>query len=309
MEENTVGRVLNIQHFCIDDGPGIRTTVFLKGCPLNCAWCHNPESQSHQPEIMLREEKCVFCGDCAAVCPRGAHIFSDKGEHTLNRSTCAGCGACANKCATGALEIAGRVLSVDEIMADIRTDAVFCRTSGGGVTVSGGEPTEQPDFTVALLKACKLEGLHTAVETCGYCQCKVLRKIAEHTDLFLFDWKLTDPELHKVYTGVSNHLIVENLSLLSSLGAKVILRCPLISGINLTEAHYDGIIEIAERESAVQAIELEPYHPMGIGKAIALGKPAVYANSDFLDKETARQIMKYISARTHIPVSVSGDPR
>ncbi|MBQ9116006.1 MAG: radical SAM protein, partial [Clostridia bacterium] len=173
---------------------------------------------------------------------------------------------------------------------------------------SGGEPTAQADFTVELLKACRLEGLHTAIETCGFCQGEVLKQIAEHTDLFLFDWKLTDPDLHKIYTGVSNHRIAENLALLSSLGAEVILRCPLIPGINLTEDHYDGIIEIAERENAVQAIELEPYHPMGIGKAIALGKPAAYGNSDFLDKETARKVMKYISERTTVPVAISGEP-
>jgi pyruvate formate lyase activating enzyme len=301
-----VGRILNIQHFCVDDGPGIRTTVFLKGCPLRCVWCHNPESHLATDEIMFRADRCVGCGACVSACPNGAHTFDENGKHLFDRTRCTKCGNCAKVCLVEALETVGENKTVDEVLADVLSDRIFYETSNGGVTISGGEPTAQPKFTESFLSACKREGLHTAMESCGWCSPDVLLKIAPFVDLFLLDWKLSDDELHKQYTGVSNLPIVENMERLAALEKRVILRCPLIPDINLTEAHYDGIAAIANRFSNVEQIDLEPYHPMGIGKTNALGKEASYTNGEFLDAAIATQAKEYIAQRVSIPVTVSG---
>ena len=300
------GRILNIQHFCVDDGPGIRTTVFLKGCPLRCVWCHNPESHLASDEIMYRADRCVGCGACVSACPNGAHSFDNDGKHCFDRTRCTKCGNCAKVCLVEALETVGETKTVEEVLNDVLSDRIFYETSNGGVTISGGEPTAQPKFTEAFLTACKREGLHTAMESCGWCSPDVLMKIAPAVDLFLLDWKISDDALHKQYTGVSNLPIVENLERLAALGKRVILRCPLIPDINLTEAHYDGIAALANRFSNVEQIDLEPYHPMGIGKTNALGKESAYTNNECLDTEIASAAKEYIAQRVSIPVTVSG---
>jgi len=188
----------------------------------------------------------------------------------------------------------------------VLSDRVFYETSNGGVTISGGEPTAQPTFTEAFLSACKKEGLHTCMETCGWCKPEILIALAPLVDLFLLDWKLTDDALHKKYTGVSNDLIVENLARLCDIGARVILRCPLIPDINLTEDHLDGIAALANRFSCIEQIDLEPYHPMGIGKTNALGKTASYTNEEFLASDRAEKARAYILKSVSIPVTVSG---
>ena len=305
MKQAITGQVLNIQHFCVDDGPGIRTTVFLKGCPLRCAWCHNPETYHSRRELLYRADRCILCGACVSACPTGAHVI-DEGGHVLDRSVCTVCGACEKACLCGALEIAGKEMHVDEVLADVLSDRVFYETSGGGLTLSGGEPTAQPQFCEALLSAAREAGLSTAMETCGYCSAEVLTRLAPLTDLFLLDWKCTDEALHKQYTGVSNVRIAENLALLDRLGARVHLRCPLIPDVNLAQWHYDGIAEFANRYACIARIELEPYHPMGIGKADALGYPAAYTSTDFLDADAAERARAAIQPLVSVPVSVSG---
>ncbi|MBQ8311022.1 MAG: glycyl-radical enzyme activating protein [Clostridia bacterium] len=301
-----VGRILNIQHFCVDDGPGIRTTVFLKGCPLRCVWCHNPESHVASDEIMYRADRCVGCGACASACPNGAHTFDVEGKHLFDRLLCTKCGKCTKACLVEALETVGESKTVDEVLSDVLSDRVFYETSNGGVTISGGEPTAQPAFTESFLTACKQEGLHTCVETCGWCKPENILALAPLVDLFLLDWKLTDDTLHKQYTGVSNTLIVENLARLCEIGARVILRCPLIPDINLTEDHLDGIAALANRFSSIEQIDLEPYHPMGIGKTNALGKVAAYTNDTFLESDRAEEAKAFIEKKVSIPVTVSG---
>ncbi|MBR6740360.1 MAG: glycyl-radical enzyme activating protein [Clostridia bacterium] len=297
------GRIVNLQHFCVDDGPGIRTTVFFKGCPLRCRWCHNPESQALSKEIMYFSDRCRLCGSCACVCTHGGHSLTAEG-HLLDRSRCVRCGECVGRCAFGALEGVGRDCSIDEIMEELLSDRVFYETSGGGVTLSGGEPTMQPDFAMGLLSACKAEGLHTCIETCAYCQTETIVALSPLTDLFLVDWKLTDDDLHKSFTGVSNALIVENLEKLCELGSSVILRCPLIPEVNLERGHLDGIAAIANRLKNITAIDLEPYHPMGIGKTVALGKRPSYENPDFLDTVLADDARAYLQDIVNIPVSI-----
>ncbi|MBQ9785452.1 MAG: glycyl-radical enzyme activating protein [Clostridia bacterium] len=300
------GRILNIQHFCVDDGPGIRTTVFFKGCPLSCAWCHNPETQASHSELIYRSDRCAGCGACVSACQTGAHVLTAEG-HALDREKCIRCMKCAKVCRYEALESAGMDMTVDEVLSDLLSDRAFYETSGGGVTLSGGEPTAQPQFAEALLRSCRDAGLSTAVETCLFCPADTLLRLAPATDLFLVDWKLTSDALHRQYTGVSNALIRENLARLCKIGARVILRCPMIPDVNLTEEHYNGIVALANAHPNIEQIDLEGYHPLGVGKSETLGKTAPYRNEAFLDKGTLEEIRASIASRVRIPVTISGN--
>ncbi|MBE6588782.1 MAG: glycyl-radical enzyme activating protein [Ruminococcaceae bacterium] len=302
---NTVGQILNIQHFCTNDGPGIRTTVFLKGCPLSCVWCHNPETHDRHCDVLFRAEKCSACGACLAACPTGAHSISEDGVHSLDRALCVRCGKCTTACLFGALEYAGEEMSVGEVMAALLSDRIFYETSGGGITLSGGEPTAQADFTEALLSACRDAGLHTALETSGACSEETLLRLLPHTDLFLLDWKLTDDALHKKYTGVSNRSVLRTLDVLEAHGKRVILRCPLIPDVNTCDTHYDGIGKLTHTYSCIESVELEPYHPLGVGKTEALGRIPAYQNREFMDRERAAHAKSCVEKRSRVPVFLS----
>lgn len=302
-EKKRSGRIISIQHFSLDDGPGIRTTVFLKGCGLNCVWCHNPEAIRANPELLYRSEKCVGCRLCESVCQTKAHRFENEG-HTVDRKLCVSCGKCTEICPAGALELAGKTVSVEEVLQEVLTDSVFYRRSGGGVTVSGGEPLVQAGFVTELLKACRENGLHTCIETCGYGKKEDLLALREWTDLFLYDCKLTDEALHKKYTGVSNLPILENLDALCGTGARVFLRCPMIPDINLTKDHFDGIARLANRYKNIEEIHLEPYHPLGINKRMALGKPLEYERTEFLNAEELISSAEYIQQKVSAKVKI-----
>lgn len=291
------GSIFNIQKFCINDGPGIRTTVFVKGCPLNCAWCHNPESKSTKPELLYSENKCIGCGACAVACKEGAQVF-ENGTHSIDRERCIACGACADVCPTGALEISGYEKRVEDAIAEVMKDKIFYDNSGGGMTVSGGEPMAQFNYTKSLLTLAKEKGLNTAIETCGFAPTERYAEILPLVDLFLFDWKITNPQLHKQYTDVDNALIEKNLRYISDNGGKIVLRCPIIPTVNDTEEHFSGIARLANELEGVLSVDIEPYHPLGIGKAERLGKEVAFRELGIPEKETVDAWIKAVKDKT-----------
>lgn len=264
-----MGKVFNIQKSCLRDGPGIRTTVFLKGCPLSCIWCHNPESQKYANQLSYYSQRCINCGKCVSLCPYGCHKITD-GKHVLDRADCKNCGLCTlSHC--GALEIFGYDISAKDIISIVLEDEPFYKT-GGGITLSGGEPLFQAEFCFDILNLAKAYNIHTCLETCGFTTEENIIKAALITDLFLFDCKETNSQLHKKYTGVDNSLILSNLRKLDSLGKKIILRCPIIPSYNTRDEHFAGIGNLASSLKNVERIELEPYHNFGEQKYSNLGK-------------------------------------
>ena len=291
------GKIFNIQRFSTSDGPGIRTVVFLKGCPLSCVWCHNPESKSNFPEIFYNPMKCMNCRICEKECSNNQHIFSD--SHIFLRDSCEKCGKCTLLCPTGALEICGKDITDEEVINEVLRDKDFYMQSGGGITLSGGEPLMQYEFSLEILKKSKEAGLHTAIETSGY-RLNGVSEISRYTDLWLYDIKLISENEHIKYTGVSNKIIMENLFFLDSIGADIILRCPLIPEINLKEEHFDGIADIVNNLKNIKAINFELYHPLGIDKAIRIGKEQEYKNASFLSSDMTEQYIDYIKTKTNV---------
>lgn len=293
------GKIFNIQKFSLSDGPGIRTSVFLKGCPLNCVWCHNPESKSFSNEITYEDAKCIGCRKCAAVCGHNCHIF-DNG-HIFDRSECTGCLDCCSNCVTGALKCVGTDITSDEVITEVLKDRVFYRNSGGGITLTGGEPMAQFEFTRELLAKAKENGLHSCIETCGYAHWEHFKSIIPLVDIFLFDFKETDPKKHKEFTGVSNELIIDNLMALDSSGAKIALRCPVIPGFNDTDEHFNGIANISNNLKNIIEVDIEPYNPLGISKLKTLGKTD-FSKISVPKKETVDRWLQLISANCRKPV-------
>ena len=270
-----LGTVFNIQRFSLFDGPGVRTVVFLKGCPLRCVWCHNPEGIDRTPQIMYDPKRCIACGDCADACLKHRHFFAN-GLHGYVRDGCDGCGKCAKVCPTGAVAVAGQLMDTDAVMAEVMKDGSAYRMSGGGMTLSGGEPLYQSEFALSLLRSAKEQGITTCVETCGYAKAETVTEAAKYTDDFYFDYKATGNEMHKRLCGVPQTLILENISLLCGFCARVTLRCPIITGMNDIPEHIEGIAYTARDYSCIKEVHLEPYHRLGISKSEKLGKAAAY---------------------------------
>jgi pyruvate formate lyase activating enzyme len=296
------GLIFDIRRFSIHDGPGIRTTVFLKGCALTCRWCHNPESRSAEPELIFRETRCAHCGECVKACPQGAITWQDDLPLT-DPMRCTRCGTCAEACPSQARELLGRTWTVPGVMAQLRRDISFYDESGGGVTLSGGEPLDQPVFTAALLSACKAEDIHTALDTSGFCKWDALDDMRGDVDLFLYDIKLMDDSLHREYTGVSNRLILENLKRLAKSGHRIILRVPLINGITDGEDNLRAVAELAQSLPNILRVDLLPYHDTARLKYRRLGLEYTLAPEYSLDAgalEDHEHLLKSYQLETRI---------
>lgn len=295
------GLIFDIRKFSLHDGPGIRTTVFFKGCPLSCQWCHNPESQSFQPEIMFWESRCIQCGTCFGHCPEEAIIpVKDQDgriQYPTDRNLCTQCGECVAVCPTSARELIGRCMSVTDVMNTIERDRTFYEESGGGVTFSGGEPLAQPAFLGDLLRACKKMDIHTAVDTSGYAAWDILEKIHPQVDLFLYDLKLMDDNRHRQYTGVSNRRILENLRALAECGVAIVIRFPLIPGINDDMENLCQLGEFLSALPGLDRLDVLPYHPSALGKyerlALSYSLPNMVSPSDERVLETVQILERY----------------
>ncbi len=297
------GCVFDIDRFATHDGPGIRTTIFLKGCPLSCHWCHSPESQTPRPQLLFRPERCVACGLCEQACPRGA-IKLEGEAAVLDNCLCDSCGICCETCYSGALELAGCEMSVEEIVQKVSRDSAYFETSGGGVTLSGGEPLSQPEFSYELLSAFKEKGIHTAVETTGFCPWPALSRIRPVTDLFLYDVKSVDDEVHRRYTGVSNHRIIDNLNKLCADDNRVQVRVPCIPGVNDSEKQI-GELADAAANAGVSSIALLPYNNAASAKYAWIGRP--YTLEGLQRRETGyMDILAEICRKAGLDVEIVG---
>jgi pyruvate formate lyase activating enzyme len=267
----SLGHIFDLQRFSIHDGPGIRTTVFLKGCPLHCLWCSNPESISPKPQLSYVADRCIACDECFKVCEPGALTRDTAGKAVVDRARCTNCGACAPVCDPKALEMVGRDAEVDEVMEVVLRDRDYYAQSGGGLTLSGGEPLLQPEFAENLLHAAKNHGLHCCVETSGYAGWEVFDRLRLVVDLWLFDYKETDPHRHAKFTGRERQTIVQRLQQLHDSGAPILLRCPMIPECNARPDHLDGIVALSRRLPRLQGVELLPYFDFWRGKLARFG--------------------------------------
>lgn len=266
---NQTGTVFDIQRFSLHDGPGIRTIVFLKGCPLSCKWCSNPESQHTKPVIMYKQEDCLHCGRCITVCKRGAISPENKGF--INRDICSGCGECVNACPSGALVIKGRVMTIQQVVKELKKDSTTYRRSGGGITLSGGEPLVQHSFASELLKACKAQGWNTAMETTGIGTEEAIETVIPYVDTVLLDIKHMDGEQHRKFTGAGNELVIKNAPRICQI-ASTVIRVPVVPGFNFSPQAILAIAEFAKTLMGIRTIHLLPYHSFGENKYGLMGQ-------------------------------------
>lgn len=293
------GTVFNIQRFSTSDGPGVRTTVFLKGCTNDCAWCHNPESLHREPELRVYLHRCVGCGACVEVCPAGAQQITEAGRQ-FDRELCRACGICTDECFTGALELAGRDMSADEVIGEIAKDEPYYRHSGGGVTFSGGEPVLQTEFLTQLLRACRERGIHTAVDTAGHYPWPKLEVLLDLVDLVLFDVKVLDPQAHLRHIGNDGERIRDNLHRLGQSGRPFAVRTPVIGGVNDSEGEIGGIARLVGQFPGLVYYELLPYHALGQDKLDSLGV-AQESSDEFTTPNRQQMEILAAAARPHVP--------
>lgn len=299
--------IFNVQKYNMYDGPGVRTMIFFKGCPLRCKWCANPEGLEKKHVVLYKQNSCVNCGACVEVCPVGIHEMSAMNEHQIRRDIdCIGCRKCEDACPASALSIAGEVRTISELLEIIEEDRSFYDVSGGGVTLGGGEVLMQPEAATYLLMACKQEGINTAIETCGYSKRDAILKVAEFTDLFLFDLKHIDPERHYQLTGVRNEIIIENLKELLNRRYNVKIRMPLLKGINDSREEIEGAIDLLmpyRDYKNFKGIDLLPYHKLGVNKYTQLGMDYPIQGDPSLSDEDLARIESWIQ-KYDFPVTV-----
>ncbi|MGF1731452.1 choline TMA-lyase-activating enzyme [Photobacterium kasasachensis] len=299
-------RIFNIQKYNMYDGPGIRTLIFFKGCPLRCEWCSNPESQKYHHQILYKDELCTQCRMCVEVCPTDTHYLDPVTfEHKVSDDNCIGCGMCVDACPTNALAMIGEDKSITELLDIIEEDRHFYHT-GGGVTLGGGEVLAQPEAAINLLAMCKYSGINTAIETCGYAKREVIEKVAEHTDLFLYDIKHMISDEHYRYTGVHNELILDNLKWLLDNKQNVKIRFPLIKGVNDSEENLRLLVELISPYKDFKnfkGIDLLPYHKMGVHKYAQLGRKYAFDDYSRFTQEELVKVESYLKERA-IPVSI-----
>ena len=297
--------IFDIKRYAINDGPGIRMVIFLKGCNLRCAWCHNPESVLAGAERMYAVAKCIRCGTCVAACPEKAIFLAADGIET-DASLCKMCGRCTDVCPTKALELSGKPLSVAEIMKEIEKERVFFEQSGGGVTISGGEPLLHPEFLIELLDECGKQGIHRAVDTAGLVNSKILLEVAKRTDLFLFDLKLMNPEKHSKWVGVPNEEILKNLTLLAKSGANINIRIPLIGGVNDDAENIEATAHfVAALSGERKSVNLLPYHKIAQSKYQKLGRTDEFQLLKEPTKKSQQRALE-IFAQHGIEASIGG---
>ena len=295
------GIVFNIQKFCIHDGDGIRTCVFLKGCPLRCIWCHNPESFEKTPSLSFNKQKCSSCGKCIEVCSART---MENGVLKIKRENCISCNKCTEICLNDVNEIIGTEMTTSEVMAEVMKDNIFYESSGGGITVTGGEPSYQPDFTLELLRLSKDAGISSAIETCGMGSRDFYKKTADFGTTFLYDIKCIDSELHKKFTGTDNAHIMSNLRYLMDRGADIILRLPLIPDCNDSDKDIARLATfLKENAGKYRYAEIMPYHSLGINKAEKTGKSTAYIHDNAGDTEISRWCSLFNSYGIDIKVS------
>lgn len=301
------GLLLDIDRFASHDGPGIRTTVFLKGCPLSCIWCHSPESRLHCPELIYQEGRCTACGLCLDECPQQALRIDGSGDKAvahLDRTRCDACGRCVEVCYPGALKLAGRLVTVGEVVTQVAKDIPYFRSSGGGVTLSGGEPTRQAHFAYHFLKACQERGIHTAMETTGYAQWETLSALATVTDLFLYDIKCVDDEAHRRFTGVSNRVILDNLQKLAAQDCAIHIRVPCIPTINDSPAQIAATAHFVAGCGLAQIVLL-PYNGAAGAKYEWLGRDFDLGNAAPQSDETMNNLAA-ICRQASLTVQIGG---
>jgi pyruvate formate lyase activating enzyme len=295
------GLIFDVKKFAINDGPGIRVTIFFKGCPLRCAWCHNPESISSRVQKMYNAAKCIGCGACVDVCPESACALTPEGVVT-DLQRCTSCGKCAEICPTKATEMSGRIATVDEIVAIAEQERVFFDQSGGGVTISGGEPLLQPEFLIALLDELGSKSIHRVVDTTGFTKSEILLNVAKRTDMFLYDLKIMDSGRHKKWTGVDNELILKNLKLLAETGVAINIRIPLVSGVNDDEANIEQTAAfVASLPGGKKTINILPYHNIAGNKYLKLG--VKYDSSDMAEP-SEKQLASVVAKFTDLGIEV-----